>query len=65
MLQGIVSELVLVDINKHKAEGEALDLVQATSFTGSMQTYSGDYNHLQGAEIAIISAGPSIQKDET
>ena len=65
MLQGIVSELVLIDVDKHKAEGEALDLVQATSFTGSTQIYAGGYSDLQGAEIVIISAGPSIEKDET
>jgi L-lactate dehydrogenase len=65
MLQGIVSELVLIDVDKHKAEGEALDLVQATSFTGSTQIYAGGYSDLQGAEIVIISAGPSIEKNET
>lgn len=65
MLQGIVSELVLIDIDKAKAEGEALDLVQATSFTSPVQIYTGDCSDLQGAEIVIISAGPSIEKGET
>lgn len=65
MLQRIVSELVLIDIDNQKAEGEALDLVQATSFTGPMQIYAGDYSDLQGAEIVIISAGPNRKRGET
>lgn len=65
MLQGIASELVLIDADKAKAEGEALDLAQATSFTSPVQIYAGDYNDLQGAEIVIISAGPSIGKGES
>lgn len=65
MLQGIISELVLIDIDKDKAEGEALDLLQSTSFVIPVEIYAGDYSDLRGAEIVIISAGPSIEKGET
>lgn len=65
LLQGIASELVLVDINKDKAEGEALDLVHSTSFVHPVEIYAGDYSDLRGAKIIIISAGPSIGEGET
>ena len=65
ILQGIVSELVLIDIDKGKAEGEALDLYQSTSFTHPMQIYTGNYSDLKDAKIIIISAGPSIVEGET
>lgn len=65
VLERLVSELVLIDVDKFKAEGEAIDILQATSFTGPVQVYAGDYRDLQGAQIVIISAGPSIQKGET
>ncbi|MCR4431905.1 MAG: L-lactate dehydrogenase [Tepidanaerobacteraceae bacterium] len=65
MLQGIASELVLIDVNKDKAEGEALDLIHSTSFVHPVEIYAGDYSDLANAEIVIISAGPSIGKNET
>ena len=64
MLQGIVSELVLIDVDRAKAEGEVLDLIQATSLLARYK-FVGDYSDLYGAEIVIISAGPSISKDES
>ncbi len=65
MLQGIASELVLIDINQSKAEGESLDLFQSTSFIHPIQIYAGDYRDLKDAKIIIISAGPSIVQGET
>lgn len=65
VLQGIASELVLIDANRDKAKGEALDLVHATSFVHPIDIYEGDYSDLAGSKIVIISAGPSIQPDET
>ncbi|MDI3481260.1 MAG: L-lactate dehydrogenase [Tepidanaerobacteraceae bacterium] len=65
LLQGIASEMVLIDANMDKAEGEALDLTHSTSFVHPVQIYAGDYCDLAGTEIVIISAGPSIGKNET
>lgn len=65
IVRGLVSELVLIDVDKFKAEGEALDILQATSFTGFVQVYAGDYSDLKDAQIVIISAGPSIKKGES
>ncbi|ADL08194.1 L-lactate dehydrogenase [Thermosediminibacter oceani] len=65
MLQGIVSEMVLIDVNRDKAEGEALDLIHSMSFVNPIEIYAGDYRDLKDASVVIISAGPSISKGET
>lgn len=65
MLQGIASELVLIDKNQDKAQGETLDLIHSMSFIHPVEIYTGDYKDLNKAEIVIISAGPSISKGET
>lgn len=65
VLQGIASELVLIDANRDKAKGESLDLTHATSFVHPIDIYECDYSDLAGSEIVIISAGPSIHEGET
>lgn len=65
VLQGIASELVLIDVNKDKAKGEAIDLIHATSFIHPIDIYEGSYSDLTGSKIVIISAGPSIHEGET
>ena len=46
MHKGIFSELVLLDANHKKAEGEAMDLSHGRPFSHTMKIYAGDYNHL-------------------
>lgn len=65
MFQGIASELVLIDVNRQKAEGEALDLTHSASFIHPINIHAGDYIDVKGADIVIISAGPSIHEGET
>ncbi len=65
MIQGIVSQLVLIDNDSDKAEGEALDLIHSMSFVHPVEIYAGDYKDLKSSEIVIITAGPSISKGET
>ena len=61
-----VSELVLIDINKEKAEGEALDLMHAISFAPSkIYVKSGDYADCENAEIVCICAGRNQAPNET
>lgn len=59
------SEMVLIDINKEKAYGEAMDLNHCLPFLSPMQIYSGDYGDLEGAGIVIIAAGVSQKPGET
>lgn len=57
--QGVVDEIVFIDINKQKAEGEALDLLDAVSFLPHrLRVGAGDYGDCADADVVVISAGP-------
>lgn len=61
-----VSELVLVDIDSEKAEGEALDLNHCTQFAGSkIKVSTGTYNDCNNAKIVVIAAGANQEVGET
>ncbi len=61
-----VHELVLIDINKQKAEGEALDLMHAASCSKHKITIRvGDYGDCNDADIVCIAAGRNQEKGET
>ena len=57
MIQGIASEIVLVDINRKKALGEALDIYQGAPFCSPAIVRSGDYPAAAGSDIVIITSG--------
>ena len=57
MVQGIASEIVLIDINKKKAYGEALDIYQGAPFFSPAIVRSGDYEDAAGSDIVIITSG--------
>ena len=57
MIQGIASEIVLVDINKKKAIGEALDIYQGAPFHSPAIVRSGDYSAIKNSDIVIITCG--------
>nr|MDD4475144.1 L-lactate dehydrogenase [Eubacteriales bacterium] len=56
-LSGIASQIVLVDINKAKAQGEALDLIQGTPFSAPVDVYSGEYEDTKGSDVVIVALG--------
>ena len=54
--QGTCEELVLIDIDKDKAKGEAMDLNHGLAFAGSsMKIYAGEYKDCQDADLVVIS----------
>ena len=57
MVQGIASEVVLIDINKQKAVGEAMDIYQGAPFCSPAIIRSGDYEDAAGSQIVIITSG--------
>ena len=57
MIQGIASEILLIDINKQKAFGEALDIYQGAPFCSPAIVRSGDYEDAEGSDIVIITSG--------
>ena len=57
MVQGIASEIVLVDINKKKAYGDALDVYQGAPFHSPAIVRCGDYADAVGSDIVVITCG--------
>ena len=61
-----VDELVLIDINKDKAEGEAMDLNHSVIYAGtSIKVKAGDYKDCKDAKIVVIAAGANQAVGET
>ena len=65
MVQGIGSEIVLVDRNKEKAEGEAMDIMHGQSFVQPIEVRAGDYSDLADAKVIIFTAGAPQKEGET
>lgn len=64
--QGGVNELVLIDVNKEKAEGEALDLAHGLAYAPSrMEIRAGDYTECKDASIVVITAGIAQKPGQT
>lgn len=65
MQSGLFSELVLLDADQDKAEGEALDVAHGIPFASPMKIYAGDYDDLTDAAIIIVTAGANQKPGET
>lgn len=65
MQSGLFSEMVLLDVNKDKAEGEALDIAHGVPLTRPMKIYAGDYDDIVDAAIIVITAGANQKPGET
>ncbi|MCD7998253.1 MAG: L-lactate dehydrogenase [Clostridiales bacterium] len=63
--KGIFSELVLIDANEKKAEGEAMDLSHGLPFTKPMEIRAGSYEDITDCAMIIITAGANQKPGET
>lgn len=63
--QDIASEIVLIDINKEKAEGEVLDIIQGTCFREPISIIAGDYSDARNSDIVIITSGMARKPGQT
>lgn len=63
--KGIFSELVLIDANEKKAEGEAMDLSHGLPFTKPMEIRAGGYEDIADCAMIIITAGANQKPGET
>lgn len=61
----IFSEIVLIDQNKEKAEGEAMDLSHGLPYRSNMNIYVGEYKDIKDASIVILTAGANQKEGET
>ncbi len=64
VLSGLVSEIVLIDINKDKAEGDAMDMNHGLCFVSPVKVVAGDYSNIKGSDMVIITAGASQREGE-
>ena len=64
-LGSIASEIVLIDINKEKVEGEVMDIVQGTSFREPISVIAGEYEDAKDSDIVIITSGVGRKPGQT
>ncbi|MDO4271612.1 MAG: L-lactate dehydrogenase [Candidatus Saccharibacteria bacterium] len=62
---GTVSEIVLVDVDNARAEGEAMDIEHGSPFFKESLIHAGDYETAAGSDIVIITAGTNQRPGET
>ena len=63
--RGLFSELVLIDSNRDKAEGEAMDLSHGLPYIAAMDVYAGTYDDLSDCALIIIAAGANQKEGQT
>jgi L-lactate dehydrogenase len=65
VIQGVGSELVLVDKNNARAQAESDDILHAVPFAHPVQVHAGDYPDLGGCRVVVIAAGVNQRPGET
>ena len=65
MQSGLFSEMVLIDVDKNRAEGEALDIAHGMTFAEPMKIYAGDYSDVADAAMIVVTAGAAQKPGET
>lgn len=65
MISGLASEIVLIDIDEKRAEGEVMDLNHGVSFVRPVNIRVGQYQDCAGADIIVIAAGANQRPGET
>lgn len=63
--RGLFTEMVLIDANQEKAEGEAMDLSHGLPYIAAMDVYAGTYNDIADCALVIITAGANQKPGET
>ena len=65
LIQGLCTELVLIDSNQDKAEGEVMDLSHGLPYTSPMEIRAGQYRDCRGANVIVITAGSHQKPGQT
>ena len=65
MKSGLFSEIVLIDVNRERAWGEAEDLNHAMPFLSPARIFAGDYRDLSDAGLIVLAAGAAQKPGET
>ncbi|MDE6774800.1 MAG: L-lactate dehydrogenase [Ruminococcus sp.] len=62
---GTCSDIVLIDINKERAKGEAMDIRQGVSFSHNVEVIDGTYDDIAGADIVVVTLGLARKPGQT
>ena len=65
MQSGLFSEIVLIDVDQKRAEGEAMDISHGVPFVHPMNIYAGDYKDITDAALIVVTAGAAQKPGET
>ena len=65
MMSGLFSEMVLIDSDRERAEGEALDISHGMPLARPMKIYAGGYDDVTDAAIIVVTAGANQKPGET
>lgn len=65
LLSGLAAEIVLIDANQARAEGEAMDLNHAVPFSHPTRVWAGGYDACAGAAVTVLAAGANQKPGET
>lgn len=65
MQSGLLTEMILIDADKNRAEGEALDIAHGLPFARPMKIIAGDYDDIADAAIIVVTAGAGQKPGET
>src|SRR5688572_19740666 len=65
VMSGVGREIVLVDLNRARAEAEANDIYHAVPFAHPLTVRAGDYPDLAGAQVVVIAGGVAQKPGET
>ena len=65
VMRGVGREIVLVDVNKERAQAEADDILHAVPFAHPIRVRAGDYSDLEGSRVVVITAGANQKPGET
>jgi L-lactate dehydrogenase len=65
LLSGLVGEIVLIDVDRQRAEGEAMDISHAVPLSNPVRVWAGDYADCAGADVVVVTAGTAQRPGET
>lgn len=64
-IDGMASEILLIDINEKKAKGEAMDIFQGTPFCAPVNIHAGDYEEAVDSDVVIVTVGLARKPGQT
>ena len=65
VLSGLVGEIVLIDVDKERTEGEVMDLNHAVPLANPVLIWQGEYKDCRGADVVVVAAGTAQSEGVT